>query len=115
MADPADKLADLIRRLRAYVEAEQYMSAEGLCEEAADALEALAPADEPEWLTGCPECGADSGCDCPSGTVKAAPAAHAPLTLDAFDEHDLCDAWAGLPVEFFSPGPSFGIGKGGAA
>ena len=29
-------------------------------------------------------------------------------TLDAFDENDLCDSFAGLPVEFFNPGPSFG-------
>lgn len=27
--------------------------------------------------------------------------------LDAFDENDLCDAWMGLPVEFFNPGPDF--------
>lgn len=28
-----------------------------------------APVQEPaEWLTGCPECGMDSGCDCDSGT-----------------------------------------------
>ena len=27
--------------------------------------------------------------------------------LDTFDEHDACDAWAGLPIEFFNPGPSF--------
>ena len=35
------------------------------------ALEAnrAAPVQEPvEWLTGCPECGMDSGCDCDSGT-----------------------------------------------
>jgi hypothetical protein len=30
------------------------------------------------------------------------------LYLDAFDEHDVCDAFAGLPVEFFNPGPAFG-------
>ena len=37
---------------------------------ARDKLEALAqPAQEPdEWLTGCPECGMDNGCDCGSGT-----------------------------------------------
>jgi len=28
-------------------------------------------------------------------------------TLDALDEHDLCDAWAGLPAEFFNSGKSF--------
>lgn len=29
------------------------------------------PAQEPvEWLTGCPECGMDSGCDCDSGTYN---------------------------------------------
>jgi hypothetical protein len=30
------------------------------------------------------------------------------LYLDAFDEHDICDAWMGLPIEFFNPGPDFG-------
>jgi hypothetical protein len=30
------------------------------------------------------------------------------LYLDAFDEHDICDAFAGLPVEYFNPGPDFG-------
>lgn len=30
---------------------------------------AVPPQHEPvEWLTGCPECGMDGGCDCPSGT-----------------------------------------------
>lgn len=29
-------------------------------------------------------------------------------TLDAFDEYDACDAFAGLPVEFFNPGPAWG-------
>lgn len=29
------------------------------------------------------------------------------LALDTFDEHDVCDSFAGLPVEFFNPGPSF--------
>jgi hypothetical protein len=28
--------------------------------------------------------------------------------LDAFDEHDICDAWAGLPIAWFNPGPAFG-------
>ena len=32
---------------------------------------AAQPAQEPvEWLTGCPECGMDSGCDCDSGTCN---------------------------------------------
>lgn len=26
---------------------------------------------------------------------------------DAFDEHDACDALAGLPVEHFNPGPAW--------
>jgi hypothetical protein len=29
-------------------------------------------------------------------------------TLDTFDDNDLCDAFMGLPVEFFNPGPDFG-------
>jgi hypothetical protein len=37
-----------------------------------------------------------------------------PVTLDIFDEHDLCDAWVGLPIELFNPGPTFGASKGGA-
>ena len=37
-----------------------------------------APVQEPdEWLTGCPECGMDSGCDCDSGTWNP-PAAQRP-------------------------------------
>ena len=45
----------------------------GYCIDAITAIkEALAqPAQEPvEWLTGCPECGMDSGCDCDSGTCN---------------------------------------------
>ena len=30
---------------------------------------------------------------------------------DTFDGNDICDAWAGLPVEFFNPGPNFGCLK----
>jgi hypothetical protein len=40
------------------------------------------PAQEPvEWLTGCPECGMDSGCDCDSGTLidRAAQPAQEPV------------------------------------
>jgi hypothetical protein len=42
----------------------------GLAEGKKLAIEApAAPVQEPdEWLTGCPECGMDSGCDCDSGT-----------------------------------------------
>jgi hypothetical protein len=29
--------------------------------------------EEPEWLTGCPECGMDEGCDCDSGTYNPQP------------------------------------------
>jgi hypothetical protein len=28
--------------------------------------------------------------------------------LDPFDEFDICDSFAGLPVEYFNPGPDFG-------
>lgn len=34
-----------------------------------------------------------------------------PFVPDAFDGNDICDAWAGLPVEFFNPGPNFGCLK----
>ena len=44
--------------------------------------------------------------------IAAAGHAPQPLTLDAFDEHDLCNSFAGLPVEWFNPGPSFGATKG---
>ena len=44
--------------------------------------------------------------------ARAALAQRQPLTLDAFDEHDLCDSFAGLPVEWFNPGPSFGATAG---
>lgn len=38
-------------------------------DEASTALRQLLEQQEPnEWLTGCPECGMDSGCDCDSGT-----------------------------------------------
>jgi hypothetical protein len=47
------------------------------------------PVREPdEWLTGCPECGMDSGCDCDSGTWNppAQPAAWVGLTDEEVDE-----------------------------
>jgi hypothetical protein len=28
--------------------------------------------------------------------------------IDALDDHDICDAMMGLPVEFFNPNPLFG-------
>jgi hypothetical protein len=28
------------------------------------------PEQEPEWLTGCPSCGMDGGCDCDEGTYN---------------------------------------------
>lgn len=27
--------------------------------------------------------------------------------LDVFDGYDTCDAWAGLPIEAFNPGPNW--------
>ena len=44
--------------------------------------------------------------------ARAALAQRQPLTLDAFDEYDLCNSFAGLPVEWFNPGPSFGATTG---
>jgi hypothetical protein len=46
--------------------------------------EALAQlAQEPvEWLTGCPECGMDSGCDCDSGTCNPPQRPWVGLTVD---------------------------------
>jgi hypothetical protein len=51
--------------------------------------EALAqPEQEPvEWLTGCPECGMDSGCACDSGTWNP-PAAQRPW-VDLTDEDEI--------------------------
>ena len=41
---------------------------------------ALLPDPELEWLTGCPECGMDAGCDCDSGTENE-PELAAPLCM----------------------------------
>lgn len=40
-----------------------------------------------EWLTGCPECGMDSGCDCDSGTWNPPAAQRKPLTDEQILEH----------------------------
>lgn len=37
-----------------------------------------------EWLTGCPECGMDGGCDCPSGTWN--PPQRKPLTINEVEQ-----------------------------
>jgi len=43
------------------------------------------PEQEPvEWLTGCPECGMDGGCDCPSGTWN--PPQRKPLTINEVEQ-----------------------------
>ena len=46
---------------------------------------ALAQQEPAEWLTGCPECGMDGGCDCDIGTWNP-PAQRKPLTFSK-----LCD------------------------
>lgn len=40
--------------------------------------------------------------------LAAQPVVDPDYTLDVFDENDLCDSFAGLPIEFFNPGPDFG-------
>lgn len=50
---------------------------------AIEAAEKQQPADENEWLTGCPECGMDGGCDCDSGTWNPR-AANEPMAFQIF-------------------------------
>jgi len=49
--------------------------------------EATQPAQEPdEWLTGCPECGMDNGCDCDSGTWNPPQPAQEPVAWAVYDK-----------------------------
>lgn len=53
--------------------------------DAARAATLAQPQEPSEWLTGCPECGMDSGCDCESGTHNPPTTpAHEPV-LDSYD------------------------------
>lgn len=50
--------------------------------------------DEPvEWLTGCPECGMDGGCDCDSGTWNP------PANANAGKSRSDVKPWVGLTDE----------------
>ena len=44
-----------------------------------------------QWLTGCPECGLDGGCDCDSGTWNPPEAQRLAAQLEAGDIHEC--AW----------------------
>ena len=53
------------------------------CNAIEEVLAQPAPVQEPvEWLTGCPECGMDSGCDCDSGTCNPPQRPWVGLTVD---------------------------------
>jgi hypothetical protein len=52
---------------------DQYPEDAGVFYDAKDALRAALEQPEqaePEWLTGCPSCGMDGGCDCDEGTYN---------------------------------------------
>ncbi len=54
------------------------------------------PVQEPdEWLTGCPECGMDSGCDCDSGTWNppAAPVVPDVMTTAEGEHPEYVQGW----------------------
>jgi hypothetical protein len=53
------------------------------------ALEQPAQA-EPEWLTGCPSCGMDGGCDCDDGTYNPPRREWRGLTEEEIKDYKLC-------------------------